>query len=452
VILPTVITLAVFIIFFITAQQLMEYEDCCTYAQDDKLPFTVENSLAVERVVTGINDSTSMVFLGPEDMLILERETGKVKRITNGELLEEPLIDVNSYYMDGLIGVATTDNQNGSTYVFLYFNEAPINYSADIDNFEEADNVIRTLDYSREGDRLYRYEFVDNKLVNPKLLFSIPAPQPEKILDEMHHGGKVLIGPDNAVYLVIGDLDGIKYEGGETKAQNNKDGKEPDGRAGILHITQDGKPVGKGILDDTYPLNLYYAYGIRNSFGMDFDPVTGNLWDTENGPEFGDEINLVEPGFNSGYDIVEGMSTEYDDLDSLVDFNGIGKYSDPEFAWGKKGDNFTVAPTAIKFFNSDKFGKQYENDMFVADVNYGNIYHFNLNEDRSELSLEGPLKDKVADNLIELENIIFAKGFGGITDMAVGPDGYLYISSLQDYEDEKYEGTIFRIVPKIKYG
>jgi aldose sugar dehydrogenase len=48
-------------------------------------------------------------------------------------------------------------------------------------------------------------------------------------------------------------------------------------RAGILRITQDGKPVGEGILGNTYPLNLYYAYGIRSSFGMDFDPVSGNM-------------------------------------------------------------------------------------------------------------------------------------------------------------------------------
>ena len=54
-------------------------------------------------------------------------------------------------------------------------------------------------------------------------------------------------------------------------------------------------------------MNLYYAYGLRNSFGMDFDPLTGNLWDTENGPEYGDEINLVEPGFNSGWNKVQGV-------------------------------------------------------------------------------------------------------------------------------------------------
>ena len=61
------------------------------------------------------------------------------------------------------------------------------------------------------------------------------------------------------------------------------------------------------IIGDEDPLNKYYAYGIRNSFGIDFDPVTGKLWDTENGPGYGDEINLVEPGFNSGWSKVQGI-------------------------------------------------------------------------------------------------------------------------------------------------
>ena len=95
---------------------------------------------------------------------------------------------------------------------------------------------------------------------------------------------------------------------------------------------------------------------------MDFDPVTGNLWDTENGPDFGDEINLVEPGSNSGWAEVTGLASapENEGIDieeDLVDFNGRGNYSDPEFIWQE-----TVAPTAIKFFDSTKLGAQYENE------------------------------------------------------------------------------------------
>jgi aldose sugar dehydrogenase len=285
-----------------------------------------------------------------------------------------------------------------------------------------------------------------------------------------------MIGPDNNLYIPIGDVDGSGMgEASQTKAQNYVNGIEPDGRSGILRITQDGRPVGTsgadggvgssssggGIIGDSSPLNLYYAYGIRNSFGFDFDPVSGDIWDTENGPGDGpgegDEINLVEPGFNSGWQEVHGIASiaiaaadnnnnnYFNPGDNLVDFEGKGKYSDPEFAWIE-----TVGPTALKFLNSDnKLGTQYVNDMFVGDVHLGNIYHFDLNEARTDLILGGGLlADKVADSDSELEEaagggdggIIFGKGFGGITDLEVGPDGYLYVVSIG-------QGAIYRIVP-----
>ncbi len=98
------------------------------------------------------------------------------------------------------------------------------------------------------------------------------------------------------MYVVIGDLRSHR-----TQSQNVVDGPPVDNTSGILRVTQDGKVVQNAPLGNTSSLNLYYAYGIRNSFGMDFDPVTGKLWDTENGPNYGDEINLVEKGFNSGW-------------------------------------------------------------------------------------------------------------------------------------------------------
>ena len=429
----------------------IQYTICSAYAQDVN-PHVAEHlkhRFTMENVFTGINGTTNMAFIGPNDILALEADSGKVRRIVNGQMLKEPLLDVNSFVPDGLIGIATaattinttSTQQNGLRYVFLYFDEAPLKYNADVETSEEADKLNHTLGYVREGDRLYRYELVNNKLVDPKLLFEIPD-KTKNILGEMHHGGEVLIGPDNYVYLVIGDIDGHKNDDTRTKAQNYKNGTDPDGRAGILRITQDGKPVGgaKGILGDKNPLNLYYAYGIRSSFGMDFDPVTGNLWDTENGPDYGDEINLVYPGFNSGFDVVDGMPNDHNDnkkefnpFTDLVDFNGKGKYSDPEFVWNKP-----VGPTAIKFLNSDKYGKEYQNDMFVGDINNGNIYHFDLNNNRTHFLLNGELKDKVADNSKELKDIIFAQGFNGIVDLQVGPDGYLYILS---------DGSIFRIRP-----
>jgi aldose sugar dehydrogenase len=207
----------------------------------------------------------------------------------------------------------------------------------------------------------------------------------------------------------------------------------------------DGKPLGDEILGEKFPLNLYFAYGIRNSFGIDWDPVTGKLWDTENGPHYGDEINLVDAGFNSGWVKVQGIWTPnmdemgklFVDTNKLVSFNGKGKYSEPEFIWIPP-----VAPTAIQFLPSDKYGPSYKNDLFVGDANTGTIYHFDLNPNRTGLQLSETLQDKIANNLNELKSISSAVGFGRITDMQVGPDGYLYILSSDD------EGTsIDRLMP-----
>jgi aldose sugar dehydrogenase len=246
---------------------------------------------------------------------------------------------------------------------------------------------------------------------------------------------------------------GIDHTVLNTQSANLKKGHLPEGRGGILRVTQDGQVVnGRGILGDEHPLNMYYAYGIRNGFGMDFDPLTGYLWDTENGPGFGDEINLVEPGFNSGWASIAGAwpVTNYEllnstpeqkgyfgtmevskELDNLVKFNNKGKYSGPELSI-----NETKGITAIKFLNSDKLGEQYENDMFVGDVT-GNLYHFNLNENRTKIDLEGPLTDGVANSTEELSDAIVATGFPSVVDIEVSPDGYLHILS--------YDGSIFKI-------
>jgi glucose/arabinose dehydrogenase len=313
-----------------------------------------------------------------------------------------------------MLGIAVAKNMTGHTYVFLYYTEA----------------AKKGFNAPLINNHLYRYEMVNNRLTDPKLLLSIPA-----TLGAAHNGGVIKIGPDNNLYIVVGD-----NEFDHSQSENYENGPPSDGTGGILIITQDGHAVPNSPLGNTYPLNLYYGYGIRNSFGIDFDPLTWKLWDTENGPANDDEINLVEPGFNSGWSVTQGVSMYRDNPDGLVDFNGKGKYRAPEFTW-----YYTVAPTALKFLRSDKLGKQYENDMFVGDVNHGRIYHFKLNGNRTGLNLQGPLADKVADTDNENQNITFGAGFGPITDIEVGPDGYLYVVALGRVSVD--QGAIYRIVP-----
>ena len=371
-------------------------------------PTIKDLNLKVETVATGLALPTTMAFIGPNDILVLEKNKGTVQRIVNGQMLAEPLLRVNvsSEVERGMLGIATSqDNQTGKSKVFLYYTES-----------EGGEPV---------ASRLYRYELTNEKLVNPVLLLDLPAvPGPR------HNAGNIMIGPDNNLYVSVGDLDGHT-----TLAQNVKGASGLDGSSAILKITQDGQAVGQGMLGESGISKKYYAYGLRNSFGMDFDPVTGKLWDTENGASYGDEINFIEPGFNSGWLQVQGMAPDNFNIEDLENFQGKGNYSDPEFVWTD-----TVGPTAIKFFGSDRLGNQYKNDIFVSDITQGNIYHFDLIGNRTNLILDGLLADKMSNNSTENQDIIFGEGFGGISDLEVGPyDGYLYVVSLG-------HGNIYRIV------
>jgi aldose sugar dehydrogenase len=386
-------------------------------------PKLFDSNLKITTIAEGLSTPTTMAFVGPNDILVLEKDTGMIKRIVNGKVLPKPVLDVNvaNSVERCLCGIAVSKN-GSTTYVFIYYTE--------ISGKDGEDKAGK----QPIGNRVYRYELSGDALINPVLLMDLPAnPGPR------HNGGNIIIGPDNNLYVAIGDVDGsFKGPTTETKTQNYNNGIDPDGRSGILRITQNGQPT-DGILGDSIPLRLYYAYGIRNSFGMDFDPISGNLWDTENGPGNGDEINLVLPGFNSGWQQVQGLASLEDSFSEsdLQNFNGKGHYSDPELVWVN-----TAGPTAVKFLKSTKLGTTYENDMFVGDVHNGRIYHFDLTPDRKDLILPQELSSRVIEKPTSpgVSNIVFGEGFGGITDLEVGPDGNLYVVSIG-------LGSIYQISP-----
>jgi aldose sugar dehydrogenase len=386
-----------------------------------------------------------MAFLGSsDDILVTEKDNGTVRRVIGGVLQPDPLVDVavandNGTNERGLLGMAVAKQNETTTYVFLYYTESGGGQDGD-----DADGIVPT------GNRLYRYELVENSnsnstdLINPNLLLDLPArPGPR------YNGGPLLVSQnqnDTIVYLMIGDLDHRT-----SQAENYEDGPPPDGTGGILAVDAEGNALTSSVLleqvngeEDIGMLPYYFAYGLRNGFGMAFDPVTGYIWDTENGPDWFDEINIVLPGFNSGWAAIQGPASapenEEADVEDLEDFGGTGLYRDPEFAWQN-----TVGVTAINFLNSTALGEQYANDMFVGDINNGRLYHFDLNQDRTGLLLEGVLEDRVADSVQELDSVIFGTGLRSISDIEVGPDGYLYLVLYGP-------GKIIRIAPAAAEG
>ena len=391
-------------------------------------PSVSDNNLKVETVTQGLSSPTSMAFIDSKNILVLEKSTGKVRLISNGILKSSPIltVPVNSESERGLLGVATlkrtTVSGDSKIFVFIYYTE------------QLGDRELR--------NKVYRFEWTGSTLTNRALILNLPA-----LPGKNHDGGKLLVSSDNNLYVIIGDLN---HNG---KLQNNKNGPDPDDTGVIFRI--DKPDTVSTVADVSNPFTLtetqdllskYYAYGIRNSFGLAMDGLTGRLWETENGPNSYDEINYirhhvngVNTGFNSGWNKVMGpISRTQVTPDELVNFPGF-KYHDPVFSW-----KMPIAVTGLAFFHSSKLGTKYQDNLFVGDYLNGNLYFFKVNSERSGLAFDSnqqSLKDLVADDENESAGIKFGSGFNGITDVKRSPDGLLYVVSIKD-------GKLYRIVHK----
>ena len=375
-------------------------------------PSLTDSNLEVREVVSGLSSPTTMAFIGPDDILVLQKDDGKVRRVIGGVLQSGQVLDlaVDASGERGLLGIALHPNFPATPFVYLYYTES----STGSDSSGAA-----------VANRVYRYTWNGSQLSNPTLIVDLPVSSGPN-----HNGGIVTFGPDGKLYIVIGDLNR------NGQLQNFASGPAPDDTGVIFRLDADGSvPTDNPFAAQGGNLAKYYAYGIRNSFGMAFDPLTEKLWMTENGPDAYDEINLVEPGFNSGWEQIMGPdSRDPQGTGDLFTVSG-SHYSDPEFSWQNP-----VGPTGIVFLNSTALGLQYQNDLFVGDINNGTLYHFSLNGARNGLDLESPLADLVADNESELDDVVFGTGFSGITDVKVGPDGLLYVVSFG-------EGKIYVVSP-----
>ena len=354
-------------------------------------PQITDHNMKIEVIGTGINDLTTFAFVG-NDILYLEKTNGDVRLIRDGKIEKEPILhfDVYKTIESGLLGITTKDR-----FVYLYVSE-PLDDEGKIP----------------KENNIYRFLWNGEELIEKKLVNSLPS------RNCCHQGGYMVTSQDGEVFATIGDLENVR-KGTPGKLQNMANG-EIDDTGIILRVGYDENEISPMKSDD--PLSHYYAIGIRNSFGLAFDPITGNLWDTENGQFCCDEINLVPPKFNSGWALAQGFVND-ETIESIPEI-GEFRYSNPEFTWQQVN-----APTALAFAGH-QWGEKYENSLFVADYLFGTIYKFELNDARDGFLFNEPsLQDLILNEGDNYNEIVFGTGFGRISDMKFGPDGSLYVAS-----------------------
>jgi glucose/arabinose dehydrogenase len=246
-------------------------------------PAVQDPSLKVEQVVFGLSLPTTMAFIGPDDILVLQLSDGRVRRVIGGVLQPGEVLDVavDNDGERGLLGIALHPDFATNHFVYLYYTESSTGSDGG----------------SPLGNRVYRYTWDGSALISPTLIVDLPV-----LPGANHNGGVIAFGPDEKLYVIIGDLN----RNGQLQNFTDIGAPAPDDTSVILRLNDNGtSPTDNPFSSDPNNiLSRYYAYGVRNSFGMAFDPVTGELWDTENGENTFDEINLVEPGFNSGWEFI----------------------------------------------------------------------------------------------------------------------------------------------------
>jgi aldose sugar dehydrogenase len=456
----------------------------CAGSAQAQAPEVVDPNLGVRSAGTGLSQPVSMAFIGPRDALVLEKASGRVKRVVNGSVQGTVLdLAVNSNSERGLLGIALHPDFASNGFVYLFWSES--NTGSDT-NSSTAIDVL--------GNRIDRFRWDGSSLTRDIEIIRFRAFQQDagQTPRGNHNGGVLRFGSDGKLYAIVGDT------GRRGQTQNLVDGPFgpgiPDDQFGgpapddahrtgvIVRLNDDGTtPTDNpffatgAMMGDEVGRNVQrlFAYGVRNSFGMAVDPVSGDLWEQENGDDSFSEVNRVEPGMNSGWIQIMGPAsrvaqfkaiettmgptndpfapngyfglqqirwpptniadTPQEALSRLFMLPGA-HFSDPELSW-----KFELGPGGMGFLRGRALGSQYEGDLFMGGsrdfVQGGHLFRIELTGNRRRVAVDDPrLEDRVADNvgkweLTESESLLFGRNFGLVTDVNTGPDGNLYVVS-----------------------
>ncbi|HEX9823169.1 MAG TPA: PQQ-dependent sugar dehydrogenase [Actinomycetota bacterium] len=296
---------------------------------------------------------TNLAFAPDDRLFFTERDTGNVRIIRDGKLLARPFVTVPSTPggETGLLGIALHPEFDAQPWVYLSYSSA-----------ETGTNVLARV--RAEGSIGGRTETI---------LEGLPV-------STYHNGGDLAFGPDGMLYATVGESHDPSLA---------QDPASPGGK--VLRLTPEGDPAPGNPFG---PGNPAWSMGHRNSFGICFDPLTGFLWETENGPSGHDEVNLIRPGGNYGWPEVSGPGGAPEFIDPTLDF--------PE----------TIVPTGCAVYPFRWLGARSTGALFFGDFT-GTLH-------RAELSLHGAVVERETSYLT---------GLPGITDVVVGPDERLYVAT-----------------------
>ena len=353
--------------------------------------------IRVVPVATGLSHPWSMAFRRNGDILITERDAGALRVVRDGQLLERPVPGVPEVYtgvlLAGLMDVAVHPDDDSIVY---------LTYSKPV----ERDG--------REGATvaLARGRLDAGALTEVRDIFVA-----EGMVGAGISASRALFGPDGKLYVTVG--------GAFQFAQNGEDAQDPSNHVGkVIRLNADGSvPDDNPHVGEAGYLPEIYSLGHRNQIGLAFHPENGELWATENGPQGGDEANIIRAGANYGWPVAS-FSRQYSGQ-PVTDTPWLPEFTGPEVVWWP-----SIAPSGLTFYTGEHF-PAWQGNLFVGSMmvgrmeRTGHLERIVFNRYGQEIRREWLLT--------ELRQ--------RIRDVRQGPDGYLYVLT------EEEDAVLLRIEP-----
>lgn len=318
-------------------------------------------------VARGLDEPVAFTFTPNGRVFYVEKDTGEVhiyNPATDNDRVFATLPGVDGQGERGTLGIALHPGYPTKPFVFVY-----------------ATRLVRGV----LQNQIVRLAVDAGVGTNRRVIFSTRASS-----SPYHNGGRIEFGPDGMLYAIVGE--------GHSPA-SAQDLRNPRGK--ILRMTPRGRRPG----DNPIRNSKIFVYGIRNSFGFDFDPVTGDLWETENGPSCNDEVNYIPVG---GRNYGWGRRQDCGSLPAPRDTNNSGPR--PRIL-PKMWFVNTIGITGMTFCDGCGLTGS-EGDMFFGDVKFGQIRRVPLSAGR--------------DSVAGVGRVVFDTG--NVLSVESGPDGSIYYS------------------------
>ena len=426
-------------------------------------PTLSDDDLSLE-TISGLDMPTQIAFLGEGEALVTEK-TGAVVHVRDGEVVGDAITLATNYADErGVLGITLHPDFAENNFVYVYWTWSGEGTPPDGLVGEPSNDLEQVPE---NGNRVDRFTWDGTALQFDQNIIELRSYTTDLTNERRrgnHNAGIIKFGPDGALYVAVGDQN---VRGELTNVEDGPGIEESGLVAVVLRLNDDGS-----IPDDNPFVALgeayapIYVYGLRNTFGFDFDPDGGRFWLQANGQASYDTLGWYEVGDNLGWIQLMGPPERFDDYkaaeldtdrlldnpefppdrlaenaeaaqESLVLLEGA-TYRPPVFSWQR-----AVGLTDVEFVEADTLGDDFEGDLLLGDVVTGMLYHFELSDDRTALDVDDDLEDGVNDNRSDIrgeldDDHILGEGFGVVTDIESAPDGSLWVASISN-------GAIYRI-------